>query len=139
RCKIRKAQWKLDVRTTMNRKKPLDVTQLFPTVKVLFMKIAEPRTIRVVLFTIYILMGFAGVGILIDVPDVYREPLALFSVYIFGGMIALGAAFSSFSVLPGIWWLERVGLILLTTGITIYLVICLVVGSSAIGLAAVSA
>lgn len=101
----------------------------------LFMKIAEPRVFRLLQFGIYILLGIAGIGVLIDTPDSIQNVLGNFLIYVFGGFVALGAILGAFAVLPGIWWLERVALLALGTGVAMYVVITISLGVSIVGLA----
>lgn len=94
--------------------------RIFPLGYRLFMKIAEPRVVRLLHFGIYICLLVAGAGVLLHPPGSFEGVLGITLVMSFGGFIFIGAILSALSVLPGIWWLERVGLILLATGLGIY-------------------
>lgn len=100
----------------------------------LFMKIAEPRIFRLLQFGVYILLSVAGIGVLFDTPDSIQEVLGNFLIYIFGGFVAVGSILGAFAVLPGIWWLERVALLALGTGVLMYVVITISLGVSIVGL-----
>lgn len=99
----------------------------------LFKKIAEPRVIRIMLFVIYTFMTIAGIGVIVTPPRSFQGVLGHSLVMIFGGFIALGGLMAWLAVLPGIWWLERVGLLALITGMGIYTVAIISLGSSFMG------
>lgn len=100
-----------------------------------YMKIAEPRVIRLIQFGIYVLLFMAGVLIL-DHPPRSLEDAAGGQIYviIFGLMLMIGALCSGVAVLPGIWWLERSGLVLLGFGLLIYLVMAVKLHTSPMGI-----
>lgn len=100
----------------------------------LFLKVAEPRVIRIMQFWIYICMGLAGLGVIFSPSERFQEVLSIALVYIFGGFLVVGSALGAIAVLPGIWWLERAGVISLVTGMAIYVVIIVDLGSSAMGI-----
>lgn len=94
-----------------------------------FLMIAEPRVVRLVQFAIYICMVAAGVFILTDPPFSLREVLGIFLVDVLGSFVAVGAIFGVIAVLPGIWWLERVAILALSTGVAMYGVAVLALGA----------
>lgn len=100
----------------------------------LFMRIAEPRIFRLLQFGIYVCLLIAGLGVLIYPPHNIVEVLGPNLVYVLGSFVTLGSALGAFSVLPGIWWLERVGLLALGTGMLMYVVIQVSLGVSILGL-----
>jgi hypothetical protein len=100
-----------------------------------YMKIAEPRVIRIIQFFIYIGLFTVGLMVLDEVPNSlanasggqeYVVGLAL--------MLVIGGLSSGAAVLPGVWWLERAGLILLGFGLLIYLVMLIKLSTSPIGI-----
>ena len=84
-------------------------------------------------------MVTAGLYTLFSPPDSFKDVVEPVFIYIMGVFILSGASFAAVAVLPGIWWLERVGLIALGTGISIYAVIVISLGSSPVGVAVVLA
>lgn len=94
-----------------------------------FMLIAEPRMVRVMQFGIYLCMVTAGVFILTAPPWSLRDVLGQFLVIVLGAFITIGAAFGLVAVLPGIWWLERVAILALGTGLAMYAVAILAQGA----------
>jgi hypothetical protein len=100
-----------------------------------YMKIAEPRVIRIVQFFIYSLLFIAGILVLTDPPRALQDA-AGGELYIMGFslMLIVGALSSGVAVLPGIWWLERAGLVLLGFGLLIYLVMAIKLQSSPMGI-----
>lgn len=109
--------------------------QKVPPIHWLYMRIAEPRVVRILYFGIYLCMGVAGTVLVSVPPEQYEDVIGLVLVYILGSFILLGGLFSAVAVLPGVWWLERVGIILLATAMLIYVVIVLSLKGSIIGVA----
>jgi len=107
----------------------------FPFAHSLFMRIAEPRTIRLMQFGVYVCLIFSGVGMLQDPPSSFKDVVGAALVYVFSGFITLGSVLGAIAVLPGIWWLERVGILALATGLSMYLVLVMSLGASPIGIA----
>lgn len=101
----------------------------------LFLKIAEPRVIRLMLFGVYVLSFWAGVAMLINLPSQFVRVLGDNLVFTFGVFIILGSFASALAVLPGIWWLERVGIILLMTSVFIYAIILSFLDASPVAVA----
>jgi len=101
----------------------------------LFNRIAEPRIIRLMQFGVYFAMIFAGIGIIVNPPRAFESILGSFLVYTVGIFISSGAFIGFMAVLPGIWWLERAGILALTTGLTMYAVVVIALGSSILGIA----
>lgn len=98
-----------------------------------YMMIAEPRVIRLLQFGIYLCMLIAGTLILLRTPHTLLGMSVDHFVPILGGFLVLGALCSGFAVLPGIWWLERAGLVLLGFGLLMYLVMVLWLNTSPVG------
>ena len=89
---------------------------------------------RLLHFGIYICMFLAGIGILSYPSYSYERVLGWGLVITLGIFLAAGALLSGIAVLPGIWWLERVGLICMITGMAIYVVVILDLGARSLGL-----
>jgi len=106
--------------------------RIFPWGYRLYNKIAEPRVVRLLHFGIYITLLIAGVGVLVHTPRSFEGVLGVLLVYIFGGFVAIGALLAAFSVLPGIWWLERAGISLLWSGLGLYFLITIGIGASVV-------
>lgn len=117
------------------RLQKLDLKIQIPWVHFVFMKIAEPRVIRMMHFGIYICMMIAGIGVIVRRPDHFESVVGITLLFIFGIFVALGALISAVAVLPGVWWLERVGIIMLTTGMGMYVVIICALGTTPVGVA----
>ena len=99
----------------------------------IYLKIAEPRVKRLIYFGIYIALAFAGVGAIIKPPHTIAQILGgQILIYAYALFIVIGALVCAFSVLPGIWWFERVGLLAVGTGVTMYAITLLFLGASAL-------
>ena len=101
--------------------------------KKLYMKIAEPRVYRLLQLIIYILLFVAGLGLTIWSPVSLISVIGHWYLYAMAWTLIVGSLFSSVAILPGIWWLERVGLILMATGMAIYMVTIASLGTSVLG------
>lgn len=104
-----------------------------PLLHFLFMKIAEPRVVRLGHFAIYICMLIAGFQVLHAPSSRFESIIGSGLTMVFGGFIFLGAILAAAAVLPGIWWLERAGLIGLATGLGMYAILIMAMGSSGVG------
>jgi hypothetical protein len=107
--------------------------QRVPPLQWVYEKIAEPRVVRLLYFGMFICMLVAGVVLLSMPPERYQDVVGLTLVYVLGTFLTAGGLLSAVAVLPGVWWLERVGIILLATGMAIYIVIVLTLAGSIIG------
>jgi hypothetical protein len=119
----------LDTKTRVRR---FSLESHIPVLHFLFLKVAEPRVIRIMHFVIYISMMFAGGGVIYDPPKALQSVLGHILIYVFGGFVLFGALLSATAVLSGIWWLERVGIIMLATSMTMYVVVIFALGSSVV-------
>lgn len=101
----------------------------------LFLKIAEPRVIRILLFAVYSVSFWAGVAIIIALPELFVKVIGQSFALGFAIFIILGSFSAGIAVLPGIWWLERVGIILLTTSVLCYVTILMFIDASPVVIA----
>ena len=100
-----------------------------------FMKIAEPRVFRLLQLGVYLCLLYAGIDIYHNTPAALINAVGDGHVNMIGIFLTVGSAIGALTVLPGIWFLERVGIILTGAGLTMYLVIVIDLGSSALGIA----
>lgn len=100
-----------------------------------YMKIAEPRVVRIIQFFIYVLLLLVGVLLLNQIPKNLEHAAGdIGFVVAMAVMLSIGALCSAIAVLPGIWWMERAGLVLLTFGLLIYVVLIDQLNSSPMGI-----
>lgn len=92
-----------------------------PVIAKWFLRIAEPRGIRLMQFGVYSFIFVAGIGVLLEPPEKFQSTIGLALVYLLASFITIGPLFGMIAVLPGIWWLERVGLIAMGTGVSMYI------------------
>ena len=106
-----------------------------------FLLIAEPRVIRALQFLIYGVLGVTGACIFTAPPANFVHAMTGPLVAMFSLFVVVGSAFGLVAVLPGIWWLERAGILALGTGLLIYGALGVALGSSIFvaGLTAASA
>lgn len=99
----------------------------------LFLKIAEPRVIRVVMCVVYGTFAYLGSLYLIDLPHTFEGVLGDVIAVVFGAAITGGGIAGAIAILPGWWGLERFGIIALWIALALYLVVATTLGSSPIG------
>lgn len=97
-----------------------------------FLLIAEPRVRRLLQFTVYICLGIGGYLLVTIPPGKFQSILGFGLVLTFGIFVLVGAILGAVAVLPGIWWLERAGIVALTVGLFIFMVLVVALGASAI-------
>lgn len=107
----------------------------FPLGYHLFLKIAEPRVVRLIFFGIYAFLFIAGAGVLASPPRSFQGILGFTLVMFIGGFVAFGSFLGMASVLQGIWWLERAGVISLWAGIGLYVLVMLGLKTSLVSVA----
>lgn len=100
----------------------------------LFMKIAEPRVVRILLFGFYTCLGLYGFGLLTNPPKGFEHVLGdqlviAFAIFMLGGGL-MGMA----AILPGIWVIERVGIICLVSAMLMYITVVFALGLAALNL-----
>lgn len=100
-----------------------------------YLRIAEPRVIRILQFGIYISLLVASAMILNKNPISLQGIVGQERVVLFGLFLGVGSLLGAVAVLPGIWWLERVAIILLVSGLLMYLVMVVSLQSSPVGVA----
>lgn len=93
-------------------------------------KIAEPRTYRILQFIIYICLAVAGHAVLMNPPAAYQGVLGITLLNVFAWLLILGGVTGTIAVLPGIWWLERIGLALLFGGLIMFISVAFALGVS---------
>lgn len=96
-----------------------------------YMKIVPPRLKRLIYFAIYILLGVIG-GISTFKPNQRLDDFAGGQplIHFYGILIISGSLVCMLSVLPGVWIIERAGLVGLGTGIVLYVVTLMLFGAS---------
>lgn len=87
--------------------------------------IAEPRHVKVTYALIYTAVVTTGIATLLDPPRSIEGQLGTALTVIWSVFLIIGGTVGALTVLPGWWWAERLGIILTTTGITIYAVVVL--------------
>lgn len=98
-----------------------------------FLMIAEPRVIRIIMFFIYAIFLTAGYLVIVQPSQSIIDVLGKDLSVIFGAFLTFGGGVGLIAVLPGVWWLERTGLISAGVGLLMYLTIVLSTGASSLG------
>lgn len=98
-----------------------------------FLKIAEPRVARIIQFGMYVCLTTAGHYVITDPPSEFVDVLGGPLIAVLGWFLTLGGIISAIAVLPGVWWLERIGVIALWTGLGMFVVVAVGLGISIVG------
>lgn len=107
------------------------ILAIYKTAFAVYMKIAEPRVKRLIYFVIYILLGvIGGISAFKPNPRISDFVGGQLLIYFYGLLIVAGAIVCLISVLPGIWVLERAGMVGLGTGIVLYVGTLIAFGAS---------
>ena len=113
---------------------PQDRTARHPALLKLLRKIAEPRSESVGYFIVYGLMAAGGVLVLIEHPMLFVDVLGDQLTVWFGVFATFGGVAAAIAVLPGWYWLERVGIYSIVAGLALYGVVTTNAGITATGL-----
>ena len=99
----------------------------------MFFMVAEPRVERILQFVIYVFQAMLGIFLIVNPPATFENVLGDFGVAAFAWSLGCGGVAAGFAVLPGIWWLERLGILCLWTGMGMFCVIVVALGVSPTG------
>lgn len=99
------------------------------SIEKLYLMIAEPRHIRMMLFVVYVTFTLSGIDVIFDAPGIYLDVVGQPLMTGFGIILIAGGLLGAVSVLQGIWLLERPGLILLFTAMVNWTLLRFAVGS----------
>jgi len=97
----------------------------------LYLLIREPRVIRILQALVYVSMLVGGISVVVN-PSPTLIDVLTWRLQAFGLLLVGGGLLGALAVLPGWWWLERLGLIFLGTAIAVYTVV-VITGTSAFG------
>ncbi|HXH34318.1 MAG TPA: hypothetical protein VNJ54_07895 [Plantibacter sp.] len=86
----------------------------------LWQRIREPRIIKTMYLTYYVVAVWVGVVTLINPPNSISGEIGGFLTLVWSLFFLIGGAMGVGAVLPGWWWLERLGIFAILTGILIY-------------------
>lgn len=98
-----------------------------------FLLIAEPRVIRLIMFFLYAIFLTSGYLVITKPSESILAVLGGGLATVFGVFLTIGGVLGFVAVLPGIWWLERTGIIACAVGLAMYVVIVLTTASSSLG------
>src|SRR5690625_334 len=87
----------------------------------LWMRIREPRVVSVLRFFMYLGFLAGGIATINSPPTSIQGAMGLPAMTMLGWLLAAGALMGAVSVLPGAWWLERVGVAAVALSFSVYL------------------
>lgn len=82
-----------------------------------FYKIQEPRVQRLLYLVFYCLIVWGGVSAFFDSPPIFTVIGGPVLVYGLGGALVFGGVLGAIAIVPGAWYLERVGIASIGLGI----------------------
>lgn len=88
-------------------------------------RVQEPRLVSLFRFVMYLLLLFGGSAAVIMPPTSLKGQIGERAMLGLAVLLLIGGVLGGIAALPGAWWLERIGLLSVTFGLTIYLYIIL--------------
>lgn len=86
-------------------------------------RIPEPQIVSMLIALAYGLMCVAGISAIFDPPrSIYTAFNSQFLIVYWAGLLAGGGFIASIAVLPGAFWLERIGSAALFLGLVMYVI-----------------
>lgn len=103
--------------------------------KRLFLLIEEPRVWRIMQFSVYVILAVTGGSIVTLPPSKFTDLIGEGLTLAFGAVLIIGGILSAVGVmwLPAAQWVERAGIVALTMGWLIFLVLVVFLGASVAG------
>lgn len=102
---------------------------LLPTPTVLLQRvwasIRQPRHMKVIYLGVYIITAMIGTGALVAPPPTIAGALGPTLTVLWAVFLIAGGLAGSGTVLHGVWWLERLALLAIATGLLIYAIVVL--------------
>ena len=89
----------------------------------LWLRIHEPRAVAVLHAVAYVAILVGGVWSLTHLPPTTTQDVGNVAMTLLVGMLAAGSAIGAVAVLPGWWWLERYGVMLIMGALGAYVLI----------------
>lgn len=89
----------------------------------LWHRVQEPRVTHALQCAMYLALAVVGAVAVWAPPTTIQEWLGVGLAQVWGLLLLAGGAASALSVLPGVWWVERLGLIACLTAAAMYLVV----------------
>lgn len=86
----------------------------------LWLKIQEPRAVNALQCLIYLVTLTVGVIAFVAPPSSIQGAVGLGLTATWSAFLMLGGLLGAVTVLPGVWWLERVAIVACGTGAAIY-------------------
>ena len=83
-------------------------------------RVREPRVQRSVYVIVYLACASAGASVWHHPPTSIEGVIGVWLTYGWGTFLLVGGTAAAVAVLPGWWWLEKIGAVSLTTGGAIY-------------------
>lgn len=98
-----------------------------------FLKIEEPRVQRLLFLVFYLVVILIGLAALFDEDGSLYQTGGPALIISLGGFFLVGGVCGTIAILPGIWWLERVGLVSLAFGLAARAILITILGVSPVG------
>lgn len=87
------------------------------TIRGWFYLIQEPRIVRLGMLAFYLWMIYSGYVALTQSPDTFYTAAGPLVVVFLAFFLAAGGIFGAIAILPGLWYIERVGLLSIAFGL----------------------
>lgn len=96
------------------------VTFVLEPVVRLWYRIRQPRVERAAYLLVYTVLAIGGSSVLNDPPRSIEGELGAALTFTWGGFLLVGGVAGAAAVMPGWWFLEKMGVASLATGLALY-------------------
>ena len=93
------------------------INRIGNTIRDWFYLIQEPRVVRLIMLAFYTCTAWAGYVAVAESPDLFFKAAGPLIVYSIAGFLILGGILGGIAILPGYWYIEKLGLLSIAFGL----------------------
>ena len=86
----------------------------------LWLRVNEPRIVSVLRFLMYVVLLIGGTSVIFSPPTTMENALGQGAVTGLAVLLCFGSTLGAVSALPGVWFIERLGLVAISSALAIY-------------------
>ncbi len=92
----------------------------------LWLRVQEPRSVSVVYWLIYVILGAGGLYALVEPPSSLEGEIGIVAMSMLASLLVIGGTVGAIAALPGWYWMERFAVGAVASSAAIYLVIVVI-------------
>lgn len=96
------------------------MAEVMDALRRLWLRVNEPRVVSVLRFLMYVVLFVGGVSAVTNPPTTMESALGQGAVVGLGMLLSFGCLLGAVSALPGMWFIERLGLVAISSALAIY-------------------